>query len=227
MIAGAAYVVVTEFSVEDIEISGNYTYTNSEIIGAIKKEYYVPNVFCMIVENKVFHANYLPFIEEVTMSVSKDARHTLKVRVKEKMRAGVFEDVDFGKHIYFNDEGIAVESRIKLFDGVPIIKGVPFDKIVLGERIPAEEEYFKTIVAITKKITTYSLGVSEIKFDAVNEITLILGDYEIYLGNSNYLENKMSRITPIVESLEKKKKVGRIDMSLLTDENDIITFKKR
>lgn len=141
------YFLITDFSIQSIEVKGNTTYTDGEIINAIKEQDYVGNTLVMIAQNQVFGQTYLPFIENISMGY--DNSHVLKVKVKEKLRAGVFEYMN--KNVYFNSEGIALESRNQLFEGVPVVTGVSFDKLVLGKQIPVKGDYFNTIMNITKK----------------------------------------------------------------------------
>lgn len=216
------YFLVTDFSIKNIEISGNDTYTEYELMDAMKKDGYVGNTLLMIVENQLFGQTYLPFVEKVTMSY--DDTHVLKVKVKEKLRAGVFQYGD--KYVYFNEEGIALESRNTLFSGVPVVTGVEFSKMKLKKKIPAKDNYFRTIVAITKKIAAWELDISEIHFDGEDDITLYSSKYKIYLGSSAYLDGKMSRISSILDAVSKKHKKGTIDMHLYTDEKPVITYKK-
>ena len=108
------YFLITDFSIQNIEVKGNTTYTDAEIINAVKSQDYVDNTLVMIAQNQVFGQTYLPFIENISMGYDKS--HTLKIKVKEKLRAGVFEYMN--KNVYFNSEGIALESRNQLFDGV-------------------------------------------------------------------------------------------------------------
>jgi cell division protein FtsQ len=164
----------------------------------------------------------LPFVEEMTMGYEDP--HILKIAVREKLRAGVFEYMD--KYVYFNDQGMAMESRNHLFEGVPVVTGVEFEKLVLGEKIPVKGDYFRIIVLITKKISTYELPISEIRFQGEDDITLIAGNYKIYLGSSLYLEDKMSKISSVLSSVSAGHKEGTIDMHLYTDEKEIITFHK-
>ena len=219
--AGTAYVVVN-YSLENMEVSGNVTYSDSEVLHAVEAEDFVPNTLVMVASNRIFGRYYLPFIEKITMSCKEP--HTLAIKVKEKMRAGVFEYM--GKYIYFNDDGMAMESRTRLFDRVPVVTGLQYDSLVLGEKIPVKGDYFQTIVMITKLISTYKLDISEIHFDGEDDITLISGDYKIYLGSSQNLEDKMSKISSVLESVSKKEKSGTIDLHLYTNEKEIITFFK-
>lgn len=78
------YFLITDFSIQKIQISGNNTYTNAEIIEAMKEDGYIDNTLLMIAQNQIFDQTYLPFIEKVSMSY--DDSHILKVKVKEKLR---------------------------------------------------------------------------------------------------------------------------------------------
>ena len=222
VIGTGIFFMITEFSIQKIEVKGNHTYTDAEIVRAIQEQDYVANTLIMMAQNRVFGQTYLPFIENISMSY--DDTHILKVKVKEKLRAGVFEYMD--KNVYFNSEGIAMESRNHLFDGVPVVTGVSFDTLVLGNKIPVSGDYFQTIVSITKKISTYDLDISEIHFENENDITLTSGNYEIYLGSSSYLDGKMSKIPEVLSAISEQAKKGNIDMHLYTDEKNIITYYK-
>lgn len=222
ILASGVYFMIVSFSIQQIEVSGITTYTDSEVIHAVQSEDYVPNTLVMILENRIFGRTYLPFVEKMTMSYRKP--HVLQIAVKEKLRAGVFQYME--KYVYFNEDGMAMESRNHLFDGVPVVTGIEFEKMVLGEKIPVKGDYFQTIVLITKKISTYDLNISEIHFEGEDNITLISGDYNIYLGNRLYLEDKMSKISSVLEALAPDQKKGTIDLHLFTDEKEIITFRK-
>ncbi len=223
LLGGGTFFVIREFSLEGIEVADNITYSQEEVISAIRSDHYVDNTLAMIAINKLLGDTYLPFIESASMSF--DRPHILKVKIKEKIRAGVFQYMD--RNVYFDSDGIAQESRNMLFSSVPVVTGVRFDKLVLGEKIPVDGNYFDTIVLITKKISSYNLNVSRIHFESENDIYLVSGRYQIYLGGTQYLETKMSKISEILKSVSQKSDSGIIDMHLFTDGKDIITFKEK
>ena len=175
------------FSIQSIEVKGNTTYTDGEIINAIKEQDYVGNTLVMIAQNQVFGQTYLPFIENISMGY--DNSHVLKVKVKEKLRAGVFEYMN--KNVYFNSEGIALESRNQLFEGVPVVTGVSFDKLVLGKQIPVKGDYFNTIMNITKKISTYGLEISEIHFENEDEALV----FAYFYANKSFDSQREDELT--------------------------------
>ena len=139
------YFLITDFSIQKIQISGNNTYTNAEIIEAMKEDGYIDNTLLMIAQNQIFDQTYLPFIEKVSMSY--DDSHILKVKVKEKLRTGVFKYMN--EYVYFNENGIAMESRNTLFEGVPVVTGVKFNEMnlkrkILENKVPVKKNYFNT-----------------------------------------------------------------------------------
>lgn len=216
------YFFVTDFSIRTVEIKGNDTYAGTEILQEMKKDGYVGNTLLMIAQNQIFGQTYLPFVDEITMSYADDS-HVLKVKVKEKLRPGAFAHKD--QYMYFDENGIVVESRNTLYGGVPVITGVKTGKMELTKEIQVGDAYLHTIVSITKKIATYGLTAQEIHFDGADKITLTAGKYEIYLGDSAYLDGKMARLSSILSALSEESKAGKVDMHLYTDDNPIVTYK--
>ena len=105
--------------------------------------------------------------------------------------------------------------------------GVKFNKMVLGEKIPVDGDYFDTILSITEKISTYGLNISEIHFESEDDITLLSGNFEVFLGTSAFLDEKMSKIADVLEAVSREHKKGIIDMHLYTGEKNIITFREK
>lgn len=217
------YFVKVNYSIERIEVSGNVTYSDAKIIEYMTQERYVNNNVVMVVLHWLTGDTYLPFIEKITMSFEQP--HVLKVKVKESIRAGMIE---YGhKNWYFDESGVALECRNTRFEGVPLVTGVNVKKkMSLGEKVPVDGDYFNTIVLITKQIAIYGLSIDQIHFEEEDDIYLVSGKYQFYIGDTNYLNTKMNKIPEIIKSVSKKSKSGLIDMHLLTDDKNIITFTK-
>jgi len=221
-VAGGIFIAATFYRVEKIEVNGNETYTANEIEDAVMADDYVPNTLVMTTVNRLFHLPYLPFIEEMRMSIKKP--HILKITVKEKTRPGVFEYMN--KHFYFDEDGTVMEIRNTLFENVPIVTGVKFREVKLEDTIKTEGNYVPVIVAIVRGISNYDLDISEIHFDGQNDITIYSGNYRIYLGSDTFLEEKLSRISSILTSVSEEHAEGIVDMHLFTDEKEYITFRE-
>ena len=218
-----AYGIYHFYSTEKIEVEGNVTYTAGEITRAVEADEFIPNNLFMILHNRVFHLRYLPFVDKMTMSVGASP-HTLKIRVKEGYRAGVYECKN--RFFYFDENGYVMESRNSLFNNVPIVMGLRFMAAEPESKIEVRENCFDYIVALTREIKSNHLDVSEIRFRSENDVVLISGNYKIYIGADRDLNGKMSRIPALMESISKEHPSGVIDLHLYDDDKKYITFRE-
>ena len=223
-VAIALYLIITQFSTEKIQVEGATSYTDAEVEKAVRSKYYVPNTLVMTVESAIFSQKYLPFIQTIHMQYSNEDYHVLRIKIKEKLRAGSFSYMN--RNVYFDEDGIALESRINKIDHVPEVSGVRYNKLELGKQIPVKGNYFDKIMSITKRIQTYNIDVSKIHFRSKDDIVLTSGNYKIRLGSTDALDGKMSKINDIKKSLHGKYSSGTIDMHLYTDEQNLINFKE-
>ena len=69
------YFLITDFSIQKIQISGNNTYTNAEIIEAMKEDGYIDNTLLMIAQNQIFDQTYLPF------NIKQPQKNTYEIKI--------------------------------------------------------------------------------------------------------------------------------------------------
>lgn len=48
----------------------------------------------------------------------------------------------YGKYVYFDKNGYALESHEKKYDDVPLVTGLKYDELVMQEKIPVKKESF-------------------------------------------------------------------------------------
>jgi cell division protein FtsQ len=187
-----------------------YTLESVKIVGceAIDQE----TIKDIITENEVMGNTVLTYIklkftkiEDVTFLSKLDyeiaSNHTLEVDVYEKSMAGCVEYMD--SYVYFDKDGIVLDSSDKLVDGVPCITGMSFDMWEMGEKLPVDDESkFQSILSITQLIEKYGLEIQGIRFTAENEIILMHDDITIELGEGEYLAIQMMNLGSILDGLE-------------------------
>jgi cell division protein FtsQ len=144
-------------------------------------------------------------IEDVTFLSKIDfeigSNHRLDATVYEKSMAGCVEYMDY--YVYFDKDGIVLESSGQLVEGVPCIQGLDFDMWEMGEKLPiADEKKFQSILSITQLIDKYGLEIQGIRFTAENEIILMHDDITIELGEGEYLAIQMMNLGSILDGLE-------------------------
>mgnify|MGYP003312939242 CR=1 FL=1 len=163
----------------------------------------------------------VPFVQ--TMDVDILSPDTIKITVYEKALAGYIEHL--GRFMYFDKDGYVVESSTTPTKGVPQITGLEFAHIVVGEKLPVEDErIFENILNVTKLLEKYELDAEKIYFNGSGEITLFFGSVKVALGNDNHtLEDKLMLLPSFLPTLEEKS--GTLQMQSYDEDSGKYTFK--
>ncbi len=146
VIAAVFIYIIKNYTVTTIYVEGNIHYTNEEIIDMVMEGHYGNNSLLLSLVYKDKSITDIPFIEKMDVSVMDP--NTIKIEVYEKALAGYVEYLE--RYMYFDKDGIVVESSYEKTDGVPMVAGLKFDYVVVHERLPVEDEaIFASILNIT------------------------------------------------------------------------------
>lgn len=162
----------------------------------------------------------MPFIE--SMSVEVVSSHSIKITVYEKALAGCVAYL--GKYMYFDREGIVVESASAATPGIPQITGLSYGYVVLYEKLPVEdEEIFKEILSMTQLLGKYEINADKIHFDKVGNMTLYFGEARAALGTKENIDQKVMQLSNILPELEGKS--GVLHMEDYKEGTERVSFK--
>ncbi len=146
-LAAAALVVVSVFRVQNVSVEGNVHYTSEEIEAMVLTDRLSYNSLYLSLKYRNKEIRDIPFIE--TMSVRVDSPDSITIRVYEKSVAGYVEYM--GRYMYFDRDGIVVESSETRTEGIPQVTGIRFDHVVLYEALPVKNtDIFQEILSITQ-----------------------------------------------------------------------------
>lgn len=216
--AGYAY-VITNYTVTTVYVEGNIHYTNEEIIGMVMEGNYGNNSLLLSLRYKDKSIEGVPFIEK--MDVSVENPHTIKIEVYEKALAGYVEYLE--RYMYFDKDGIVVESSKEKTAGIPQVTGLTFDHVVMYEPLPVEDPgIFRSILSITQLVNKYNLSTDRIYFGADGSLTLYFGDVRASLGMGDYLDEKIMILQDILPKLSGQK--GTLRMENYTEDTKNIPF---
>jgi cell division protein FtsQ len=116
-----------------------------------------------------------------------------------------------GDYLYFDKDGIIVESTSKRLDDIPLVKGLKYQKIVLNEKLEVQkEELFDVILNLTQQIEKRELDVNTITFNNQYEVNLDCGDIKAMLGKRSSYDEILAKLKNIIVEAEGKKLI--IDM---------------
>ena len=207
------------FRVRQVTVTGNAYYTKEEVVDLLLDEGSLQNTLLVYLRYKYQEHPEIPFIDD--FEVTMDSWQSLKIRVYEKNMVGYVRYL--GQDVYFDKDGIVVESSTQELEGIPQISGVTFDSLAIHQPLSVEDPtIFDTILSITKLLTKYDLDPGEIRFGAGGELFLQLGDVKVALGTGENLDEKISRLKQLEGDL--KDKSGTLHMENYTDETTHISL---
>jgi len=209
------------FTITDVEVVGNEHYSDEEIKDLIITKPYENNSIVLFLKYNNKTIKDIPFVEQMDVKILSPT--SVKVTVYEKALAGYVEYL--GHYMYFDKDGIVVEGSTMTTEGVPFVTGLSFDHMVLYEKLPVEDEsVFLLVLNITQLLKKYEISTDRIYFDIDYNITLYFGDARVYLGSSDYIDEKINEMHLLLPKLEGFS--GMLHMENYTGESGVFSFDK-
>ena len=199
LLLGILLFLWNEYSVTSVTVSGNSHYTDDEIKDMVFTVPYAYNslVLSMMYRNRSIKD--IPFVEKIDVDiVSSDS---VRINVYEKAIAGYVEYL--GHYMYFDKDGIVVESSNRVIEGIPLVTGLSYDHVVLHKPLPVKKSsVFMTILNLTQLIGKYGIETDRIAFDSDGRITLYFGNARVSLGTDDYIDEKINEMHLLLPKLQ-------------------------
>ena len=224
LIIAAAVVkyVMDTYTVTNIYVNGNTHYTNEEIIDKVITDNLSRNSLYLSMKYRNKSIENIPFVEK--MDVDIISPDTIRINVYEKSIAGYISYL--GHYMYFDRDGIVVESSLERSDDVPQVLGLDFNYVILYEKLPVyNENVFSEILDITQLLDKYELNADKIFFDNDYNLYLYFGGVEVSLGDSNYIDEKIIQLQYILPNLDGKN--GILEMKDFDEDTKNVTFEEK
>jgi cell division protein FtsQ len=219
-IAGAMVILLTVIlllcvSITKVEVTGNQKYTSEEITELLFPDKLSRNTLFCFMRNRLKEHIQIPFVEDYDI-IFKGPRQ-VEVILYEKSVVGYVSYMS--SYMYFDKDGIIVESANEALPGVPLVTGLKFGQIVLYQKLPLDkEEIFQEILNLTQILSIYHMLVDRIQFGEYGEITLYLGEIEVLMGTGGNLNSKVSELNDMLPHLEGRSGILHLEDY---DESDI------
>ena len=217
----AFMIIYSNHRVKTILVEGNIHYTEEEIKKIVFDEDRPLNTLYIYMKYKDELIDNIPFVEQLEVKV--EWPDTVHIIVYEKRLAGYVTYL--GENLYFDRDGIVVESTNQVQDQIPHITGLHFSHMVLYNPLQVEEEgVFFTILDLTKILQKYELYPTEIYFATENNVVIYFDQVRVKIGETSYLDEKLSSLKEILPNIEGKS--GEISLENFNGEAKTITFKE-
>lgn len=220
LVGGYVY-IIQNYTVTTVYVEGNVHYTNEEIIEMVMGGRLGNNSLFLSMKYKDKGMEDIPFIQ--TMDVEIEAKDTIRIIVYEKALAGYVSYL--GRYVYFDKDGIVVETSTEETEGIPQVTGLSFDHVILHEPLPVEKtDVFDEILNITQQLERYSMSADRIYFDPSYQVTLMFGEAKVALGDDRYIDEKIMKLQYILPDLLGKE--GTLNMREYSEDTKSYTFEQ-
>lgn len=217
-------VLVLAVNITEITFTGNERYTDEQMTAILFPNKLSRNsVFCYLKERFKQHET-IPFVEDYKIAFQSPGR--VEVIVYEKSVVGYVSYMS--SYMYFDKDGIIVESANTRLEGIPWITGLQFGHIVLYQKLPVESTgIFDEILNLTQILSIYELKVDKIEYNSYQEATLYINDIEVKLGSNESLNGKIGKLNDMLPQLTGKSGTLYLDNYDENDTNAITVFKPK
>lgn len=214
------YILLVSYTVTNVYVEGNEHYTAAQVRRLVENTWFGDNSLYLSIKYSGNNTiTDIPFVEKIDVDVLD--RNSIKITVYEKTLAGYVEYLD--SFIYFDKDGIVVESSNIRTAGIPLVTGLSYDHFVMYEQLPVDNpDVFQTVLNITQLLNKYSIVTDRIYFNEHGEITLYFDDIRVNLGSTALLEEKIQRLDAILPEL--KGKSGYLEMGTYDNGKESFTF---
>lgn len=217
-------ILLASVRIQNFTVIGNTQYSSEEIVHMIFSDPWDTDTAYCFIKDKTKPHKELPFVQRYDLDFTDP--FSVSITVYEKNVVGY---VDYmSSHMYFDKDGIIVESTSNTLEGIPRITGLSFGSIVLYKELPVEnKDVFNNILNLTGALQTYDIECDEIQYDTLLNATLQIGDITVRLGSNQDMEMKISTLHDILPHLTGLRgELNLSDYSETTD-HEFYIFKER
>lgn len=194
-----AGIIVMSVNITEISVTGNQHYTEQQIIDMLFESAGDRNTAYCYYKNKFKEHKQIPFVEDY--SIVFHGLNRAEIIVYEKSVVGYVAYMS--SYMYFDKDGMIVESTSTRLDGIPEVTGLKFSQIVLYQPLPVEDsQVFDEILNLTQVLSVYDIAVDKIQYDDQKQATLCIGQIRVVLGDNSSISGKIGELRDQLPYLE-------------------------
>lgn len=207
------------YRLKNVTVDGLTRYSEEEFMEKLEDGFLtsLTPFFCL---SDTLAQKEIPFIEKYEIDYVD--RQTARIIVHEKRVTGCV--VIMGRYMFFDKDGIVVESSAERIDGIPVVTGLEFNEIILYQKLSVQKQsLFDTILQLTRLMEQYEIPAEELNFDSNYEVTLYCGEITVLLGKKTSYDQEITALRGILATLGGR--TGTLDMRNFDPETGEVILK--
>ena len=201
-------IVCASVSVSSVTVTGNRSVSDEAIEDMVFPTLLSRNTLVCLFSSIRGKKKNIPFVQDYKVSLTSPV--SAEILVYEKSIVGYVSYMS--SRMYFDKDGIIVESAGHRLPGIPEVTGLRFGEIVLYRELPVENrKIFSMILNLTQTLSTYEIPADLIRYDSELNATLMIGDINVLLGSADDMNGKLSELANILPQIQGLS--GTLDLS--------------
>lgn len=191
-------IIMLSCRIKTVTVTGNKQYTQEQMIQILFPDRLSYNAVYCYLKDKLRPHETIPFVEDYKIVFQSPGK--VEIIVYEKTVVGYVSYMS--SYMYFDKDGIIVESANDQLAGIPQITGLKFGQIVLYQKLPVERtDIFQEILNLTQILSIYDMKVDRIQYNSFGEATLFMDGIEVQLGGNESLNGKIAELNDMLPLL--------------------------
>lgn len=204
--------------IRTVKVEGSRIYSDQQIIQSAMADKYAYHSLYFLIESRIRGVKCLPFTQEI--EVEWHGISSITLHVYDKTISGCVKYM--GQYIYFDKDGIVLQSLNKTMDGVPVVTGIKFGKFAINQAFDVDDDtLFETIMNLSQLISHYQVAVDQIQFKG-KKVYLYSGKVKVSLGEKSFYDDDMAALSSVLAKTSEKKLSGTINMERFQPGDKII-----
>lgn len=209
--------------IRQVSVVGCDFYTEEEIKEKVMHDVVTKNTLGLYATYAMGKGIELPFVGKINVKIT--GIDSVEIVVYEKTIVACFKYM--GEYLYFDKDGVVVESSTEKKAGIPLIEGVSFLKMNLYEKMEVEDdEIFEVILGISQLLDKYQIETDKVVFDRKRAVTLHSGKIRVKLGKKDMYDEQIAELSKLLPKAKKKKLKGVLNMENFEEGQEKIIFQK-
>lgn len=207
IIAGVLFSPV--FSVKEIRSEGAQHFTTTELAEIISLSQ-GDNLILYGKSKAEELLNQEPYIAEAKLKM--ELPDTMVIQVKERKVRGYVPYM--GAYLYIDEEGRVLETQNAYHDALPVVRGLQFDRFLLGEVLPVEnKDSLQVVLQMSQMMKKYDLLDMVVEIDVTDpkDVYAYVNKVEIRLGEMQDADQKVRIMGEIMRTISEEDR-GTLDL---------------
>lgn len=203
-----AVVLFFTLRIQEVTVEGSEIYSQEQVIQHGMSGQFADHTIYFWLMNRLKGVPCLPFTQEI--DVEWHGFNKITLHVYDKKISGCVKYM--GQYVFFDKDGIVLQSLSSPMEGVPIVTGIEFGKFTMNQAFDVEDDsLFETIMDLSLLIDHYDVQVDQIRFQE-KKVTLYSGKVQVFLGEKQFYDDDLAALSSVLQKTNEEGMGGTINM---------------